>query len=148
MPGFLFDTNLWIAIAFDRHGSHAKAIEVLAETSDMHPAYFCRSTEQSVLRLLSTASLSQLYGSSMISNHEAIGLLQLWRSEPRVAFLEEPADTRALWLILSDRPVASPKLWMDAYLAALAISANLRFVTLDQAFRQFEPHGLDLHLLL
>jgi len=37
---------------------------------------------------------------------------------------------------------------MDAYLAAFAISGKLRFVTSDKAFRQFEPQGLDLTLLL
>ena len=147
MQGFLFDSNLWIAIAFDGHGSHALAMEVLSEASHEHPVYFCRSIEQSVLRLLSTASLAQLYGSSIINNHEAIRLLEIWKLEPHIAFLDEPSETRSLWLQLSDRNTASPKLWMDAYLAAFAISGNLRFVTNDKAFRQFEAAGLDLHLI-
>jgi len=36
---------------------------------------------------------------------------------------------------------------MDAYLAAFAISANLRFVTFDAGFEQFVALGLDLVLL-
>jgi predicted nucleic acid-binding protein len=36
---------------------------------------------------------------------------------------------------------------MDAYLAALAIPAGLRLISLDQDFRQFEPERLVLQLL-
>jgi predicted nucleic acid-binding protein len=36
---------------------------------------------------------------------------------------------------------------MDAYLAAFAIPAGLRLISLDQDFRQFEPERLVLQLL-
>jgi predicted nucleic acid-binding protein len=39
----------------------------------------------------------------------------------------------------------SPKLWMDAYLAAFALQSGHRLVTTDRDFRQFK--GLDLFLL-
>jgi predicted nucleic acid-binding protein len=42
---------------------------------------------------------------------------------------------------------ASPKLCMDAYLAAFAITANLSLVTFDAGFRQFEQAGLKRPLL-
>ncbi len=70
-----------------------------------------------------------------------------WQSEPNVTFVDEPAATRELWLRFAHRNTASPKLWMDAYLAAFAICGKLRFVTNNKAFRQFEPQGLDLLLL-
>lgn len=50
-----------------------------------------------------------------------------------------------LWKELALRETASPKLWMDAYLAAFAIAGRFRMVTTDAAFRQFR--GLDLLLL-
>lgn len=74
-------------------------------------------------------------------------MLEEWKAEPNVAFVTEPAGTGELWLRFANRNTASPKLWMDAYLAAFAISGNLRFVTTDKAFRQFVPQGLDLQLL-
>jgi predicted nucleic acid-binding protein len=40
---------------------------------------------------------------------------------------------------------ASPKLWMDAYLAAFALAGRYSMVTTDAAFRQFR--GLDLLVL-
>jgi predicted nucleic acid-binding protein len=46
---------------------------------------------------------------------------------------------------LALRDTASPKLWMDAWLAALAMGANLQLVTFDRGFTQFD--GLNLLLL-
>lgn len=147
MRGFLIDSNCWLAIAFDRHGSHSAAVEVIDATTPECPACFCRATEQSIVRLLSTTAIQAMYQSPPITNEGAIRLLNEWHSEPNVAFLDEPAGMRDLWLQLANRKTASPKLWMDAYLAAFAISGKLRFVTNDKAFRQFEPEGLELTLL-
>ncbi len=147
MRGFLFDANCWLAIAYEFHGFHDAALLAINAATVEHPVYFCRSTEQSVLRLLSTPAIQATYQSQPITNEGAIRLLNEWQSEPNVAFVEEPAGTRELWLNLANRKTASPKLWMDAYLAAFAISAELCFVTNDKAFRQFEPQGLDLQFL-
>ncbi len=43
------------------------------------------------------------------------------------------------------RDTASPKIWMDAYLAAFALAGGYQMVTTDAAFKQFR--GLDLLLL-
>jgi toxin-antitoxin system PIN domain toxin len=145
--GFLFDSNCWLAIAHEFHGGHDAALRAITAATAEHPACFCRSTEQSVLRLLSTAAIQATYQSPPITNEGAIRLLNEWQAEPNVAFIDEPPGTRDLWLLLVNRNTASPKLWMDAYLAAFAISGSLRFVTTDKAFRQFESHGLDLQLL-
>jgi predicted nucleic acid-binding protein len=53
----------------------------------------------------------------------------------------------ALWHRLAKRDTASPKVWMDAYLAAFAISSGLCFVTLDDDFKTYEAQGLDWVLL-
>ncbi len=146
--GFLIDSNCWLAVAFDRHGLHTIAVAAIDKTTAEFPACFCRATEQSIVRLLSTSAIQALYESPVITNEGAIRLLHEWQSEPNVALVEEPLATRELWLRLANRNTASPKLWMDAYLAAFAISGELRLVTNDKAFRQFEPHGLDLDLLI
>lgn len=147
MRGFLIDSNVWLAVAFDRHGSHTAAMKMIGGTTAECPACFCRATEQSILRLLSTTAIQALYESPVITNEGAIRLLNEWRSEPNVTFIDEPSGTRDLWLRLANRNTASPKLWMEAYLAAFAITAKLSFLTNDKAFRQFEAQGLDLQLL-
>ncbi len=147
MRGFLIDSNCWLAVAFDRHGAHAAAMTAIDETTVEFPACFCRATEQSIVRLLTTSAIQGMYESPIITNEGAIRLMNDWQSEPNVTFVDEPAATRELWLRFANRNTASPKLWMDAYLAAFAIGGKLRFVTNDKAFRQFEPQGLDLLLL-
>ena len=58
---------------------------------------------------------------------------------------EEPAGLKPRWKRMAIRDTASPKLWMDAYLAAFALAGGYRMVTTDAAFKQFG--GLDLVLL-
>ena len=50
-----------------------------------------------------------------------------------------------MWKKLCSGARPSPKLWMDAYLAAFAIAGGYRFTTTDQGFKQFK--NLDLHLI-
>ena len=147
MRGFLIDSNCWPPIAFDRHGNHAAAVAAIGRTTPERPAYFCRVTEQSVVRLLSATAIQAMYESPLITNEGAVRLLNEWHSEPNVAFVDEPIGTRDLWLHLANRNTASPKLWVNAYLAAFAISGKLRLITNDKAFHQFEPHGLEIELL-
>ena len=49
-----------------------------------------------------------------------------------------------LWPSLAGRATASPKVWMDAYLAAFAIKGDLTLVTLDRDFCSYEKEGLNL----
>ena len=66
---------------------------------------------------------------------------------PQVYEREEPPGTFALWRRLASRDTASPKVWMDADLAAFTIGGGLRMVSLDQDFKNFAPNGLKLALI-
>jgi predicted nucleic acid-binding protein len=59
-------------------------------------------------------------------------------------FVEEPEGLESAWHRLSSVPMPSPKLRMDAYLAAFAIAGQYRLASLDRSFKQFA----DLDLLL
>jgi toxin-antitoxin system PIN domain toxin len=144
----LFDSNVWLALALPKHPHREQAQNYLAGLSKDSMALFCRATEQSWLRLITTPALHRAYDFATITNHNAIKMLNQWHTDPRVGHIErEPPGTHQLWLKIADRNTASPKLWMDAYLAAFAISGQLCFVTADKDFRQFQAAGLDLHLL-
>jgi predicted nucleic acid-binding protein len=60
----------------------------------------------------------------------------------------EPDGTRDLWHEFADLDSASPKVWMDACLAAFAVCGKLTLVTLDGDFAAHRDQGLDLRLLL
>lgn len=147
MPGSLFDSNVWIAAAFANHAFHRQARTALQDATPASPAIFCRPTQKSFLRLASTPALLKAYGADGLTNRDALVALDAWLALSKIREREEPPGTVALWHRLASRDTASPKVWMDAYLAAFAISGALRLVTLDHDFKTYEARGLDLLLL-
>lgn len=147
MPGSLFDTNVWLAAIFTSHPFHTLAQEVLQAATPADPAVFCRSTQQSFLRLASTPALLEAYGAEGLTNRDALVALRALLALPQVCEREEPPGVRTLWHRLASRDTASPKVWMDAYLAAFAIGGGLRMVSLDYDLKGFEAQGLNLALL-
>ena len=148
MQGCLIDANVWIAVSFEAHDQHVLAKRFFATTSLSRPALLCRATEQSWLRLLTTPALHRRYDSLPVSNRDALIMLSDTLELPNVRLVEvEPSGVRALWQRLAAIPSASPKVWMDAYLAAFAIRHDVEFVTLDRDFKNFEKDGLKLQLL-
>ncbi len=145
---FLFDTNVWIASVFPTHPAHAQAQQALRDATADAPAIFCRSTQQSFLRLISTPALVKAYGAEGMTNQDALAALQALLALPQVCERKEPTGTPALWHRLASRKSASPKVWMDAYLAAFAISGGLRLATLDHDFEGYAEQGLDVLLLI
>ena len=147
MTQFL-DTNVWLALALEEHPAHRAAQAWLMEQRpESRSLIFCRSTEQSLLRLLSSEKILNAVGSQALSNEQAIKVLENMLRQPNVVTNTEPVNLRPIWLRLASRPTSSPKLWMDAYLAAFAITGGHQMVTFDKAFRQFQAQGLELRLL-
>jgi len=143
----LFDSNIWLALTFSGHPHHALAKRIFAEASAENPACFCRATQQSFLRLATTPVLLHAYGAEGFANQDAAKLIQTLSGLSAVSTLEEPSGLESRWLELAGLPSPSPKVWMDAYLAAFAILHKKEFVTLDRDFQNFEKDGLTLRLL-
>lgn len=143
----LFDSNVWLALTFSAHPHHALAKKLFAGASTENPACFCRATQQGFLRLATTPVLLHAYGAEGFTNQDAAKLIQTLSGLSTVITLEEPPGLESRWLELAGLPSASPKVWMDAYLAAFAILHGVEYVTLDRDFRNFESGGLKLRLL-
>ena len=141
----LADSNVWLALAVEEHQHHAVIAAWLAEQTSIDAIAFCRATQTSFLRLLTTKSVMNGYGSRPLTNVEAWGVYEGLLADSRATYLEEPFNLDLRWKSFAVRRTVSPKLWMDAYLAAFAITSGCAFVTFDAAFQQFD--GLDLHLL-
>lgn len=142
---YLVDTSVWIALAFPTHPHHRQATDAAASFSVQAPAIFCRATQQSFLRLITTPAIQHVYGAESLTNEDAWAALARFLAAPAIAYRDEPPGLFASWRNLATRQNASPKVWMDAYLAAFAICAGHRLVTIDKAFNQYA--GLDLQLL-
>lgn len=129
-----------------RHARHAAVREWLETVHDPASVLFCRATQQTFLRLVTNASVLSPYGNPPLTNRQAWEAYQSILVDDRIVFRpEEPAGLEAHWRRFALRETASPKIWMDAYLAAFAFAGGYRMVTTDASFRQFR--GLDLELL-
>ena len=142
----LCDANVWLALALSGHVHHGAARRWLDEDHEPESIAFCRATQQSLLRLLTNAAVLAPYGNPPLTNDQAWDAYGELLADDRIVMrAHEPAGLERIWRDLAARPTASPKLWMDAYLAAFAAAAGLRMVTTDAAFRQFP--GLELLVL-
>ena len=143
MTRFLCDSNVWVALVVDHHAHRQACQDWFDGLGGSDDVFFIRSTQQSFLRLLTTAAVFGRYGSPPLSNGDAWRTYDALLAHPLVAFYEQdPGALSDRWRSFTDRPSASPKLWMDAYLAAFAASAGLAFVTTDHGFRQFSGLGV------
>ena len=142
----LCDSNVWLALGLSRHVHHAAALRWFDAVQDPASVVFCRATQRTFLRLLTNASVLSPYGNPPLTNRQAWDAYTSLVGDDRIAFRsEEPAGLETHWRRFALRETASPKLWMDAYLAAFALAGGYRLVTTDEAFGQFR--GVDLELL-
>lgn len=146
MTPTLCDSNVWFALALSTHLHHEAARQWLERIDEPASILFCRSTQQSFLRLLTAVGPLAGYGVPRLTNEEAWVAYEALLADDRV--IVQPDEPPGLEHYLRDfaiRPTASPKLWMDAYLAAFAVAGSYTLTTFDAAFRQF--HDLDVVLL-
>ena len=68
MTDYLCDTNVWLAIAVAPHTHHAVARAWFDEVPTSASIHFCRSTQQSFLRLVTSGWLRATYGLSPLTN--------------------------------------------------------------------------------
>ena len=136
------DINLWLALSLSKHTHHSPVKAWLDGENEPDSLCFCRSTQQSFLRLLTTAGVMSVYGNAPLSNKDAWAAYEAFIADGRVIFQSEPPGLSPIWKRLASRRTSSPKLWLDAYLAAFATVAGAQLVTTDKAFSQFP--GLDV----
>jgi toxin-antitoxin system PIN domain toxin len=143
---FLPDTNVWLALTLSGHIFHSAANRWFNAQAKTASVLWCRSTQQSFLRLLTTTAMMHPYGLAPFTNAQAWSLLESLLADKRIAWIPEPPGLDARWKALAARSTPSPKLWMDAYLAAFAILGKHQLVTTDRAFTQFPAlNALVLH---
>lgn len=141
----LADSNVWLAIALDKHEFHPAARAWMDEQTARRSVHFCRATQQSVIRLLTTGAVLAPYGRLPLTNRDAWALYEAFRNDDRIAWAEEPLELESNWKRLAAVKTASPKLWMDAYLAGFAMAGGYKLVTTDTAFEHFK--GLDVRVI-
>src|SRR5215475_14117178 len=129
---FLFpDVNVWIALTWHGHIHHSIAVDWFSKLGPDIRFCFCRVTQLSFLRLLTTEAVVR---EDVRSQAEAWHAYDQGLDDPRVAFLNEPQGLEQTLRAHSRFKHPAPKDWADAYLLAFATVSGLRLVTFDQAF--------------
>lgn len=122
------DINVWLAIAAPEH-IHA----VLARRwweQESGAIAFCRLTQLGFLRLVTTAAAM---------DGKPLTISDAWRvydrlyDDDRVTFVSEPPEAEKRFRERAAGKTASPKVWADAWLLAVAQTAGGTLVTFDKA---------------
>jgi toxin-antitoxin system PIN domain toxin len=131
----LADSNVWLALALRGHSYHSAA-QAWFNGQAKGEVLFCRATQQSFLRLLTTAAVLARYDEPPFTNADAWAFYQQLLLDNGFPFVTNP---RGLMYSGTVSPADRPRhpLWMDAYLAAFALAASHQLVTTDKAFTQF-----------
>jgi toxin-antitoxin system PIN domain toxin len=127
------DVNVWLALTYEGHVHHSGARRWLASGGQDSRLFFCRVTQLSLLRLLTTEAVM---GKEVLNLKKAWHVYDRWIKDHRVALLPEPIGLDRPFRRVSRSNQPSPKDWADSYLAAFAFSAELTLVTFDQALHR------------
>ncbi len=137
----LCDINCLLAFCYDRHVHHPDAISWLESQNELS-VVICRNTQLGLLRLLTNASVM---GMDVCTSKQAWTIYDTLMGDERFDFATEPINLEQHLRRYTAGERVSPKLWQNAYLAALARAAKYHLVTFDGGFQQYE--GLRLTLL-
>jgi hypothetical protein len=130
--------NVWLALIWERH-EHADLARTWFDRSADGLVLYCRFTQLTVLRLLTTAAVM---GGDVQTMRGAWEIWDKIASDNRVGFLPEPDGLEPRLRMHTHLASASPKVWADAYLLAFAEACGLTLVTFDRALGRRAPDGL------
>ena len=131
--GDLLDVNVWLALAVEEHPHHKTATSYWAGEAGA-ARYFCRLSAMTLVRLLIHP---RLMADKPLTLTKAWALYRGFAALPGVAMLAEPEGLDAELATLVT-PKLPPRLFTDAYFAALARKSGVRLVTFDRDFTRFD----------
>ena len=134
MSVVLPDINIWLAYTVEGHPHHRRVRERW-RTLDGDDLAFCRVTQMGYLRLLTTPAAM---GPSVLTASRAWEVYDRLIVEQTVQFLDEGERIEKRFRDYSAVQDFSYKRWTDSYIAAFALSAGMRVLTLDLGFRGFD----------
>ncbi len=126
------DINVWVALTYEGHVHHVAAAAWFARLRADATLAFCRFTQLGLLRLLTT---QVVMGDEVMTQPKAWAAYDRWLQDPRVTFIDEPAEIEPLFRSLTRRRQPATKDWADSFLAAFATAGGLTVVTFDQGLR-------------
>jgi toxin-antitoxin system PIN domain toxin len=131
MSSLLFpDVNVWVALNYGRHAHHGVAQRWYEAQPASARLVFCRQTQLALFRILTTIAVME---QDVLTQQACWQLYDRWVLTGQVVWADEPRDLETALRTRTAAATASPKMWMDAYLAAFAEGGHLTLVTFDRA---------------
>lgn len=133
------DVNILLALVAQRHAHHERCKCWWRSRDHSSPLLICREVQIALLRLLATEA---------VMAKETLTLPRAWALYAALLkcggfrTVREPRGIDVAWERVCRPYKRSPKVVMNAYLAAFAMAGGYTLVTLDTAFRNFD--GLSL----
>jgi toxin-antitoxin system PIN domain toxin len=124
------DVNVWLALNHEVHAHHATATKWFESLDDEVILVFCRQTQMSFFRLMTTEAV---LGREVITQRQCWEIYDRWIYGGKAVLAVEPAGLEAALRQRTSGESSSPKIWADAYLAAFATAAGITLVTYDRA---------------
>ena len=126
------DINVWVALTYEGHTHHSSAADWFATLPPDVSFAFCRFTQLGLLRLLTAKAVMS---DEVMTQPQAWAAYDRWLQDPRVEFVDEPAEIETRFRALTRLRQPATKNWADSYLAAFAMVGRLTLVTFDQGLR-------------
>ena len=131
------DINFWLALAAPEH-PHNSLAERWWRKHEGQIA-FVRLSQLGLLRLMTTAAAMD---GKPLTIDEAWRLYDRFYEDDRVTFVSEPFSVEKRFREKAVGRTASPKIWADAWMLAIAAAAGGVLVTFDQALGPRGAHCL------
>jgi uncharacterized protein len=131
------DVNVWLALAAPEHTHNSLAERWWRRHEG--PIAFARLSQLGLLRLTTTATAMD---GKPLTIDEAWRVYDRFYDDDRVTFVPEPSDVEKRFRERAVGRAASPKLWADAWMLAMASAAGGVLVTFDQALATRGAHCL------
>jgi toxin-antitoxin system PIN domain toxin len=133
------DINVWVALTYEGHVHHAIAAEWFRTLPPDATLVFCRFTQIGLLRLLTATAVM---GDEVMTQPQAWAAYDRWLDDPRVTFVDEPAEFETRFRTLTRRRQPAAKDWADSFLAAFATVGHMTLATFDRGLGNKAPSAV------
>lgn len=141
MPSLL-DVNVLFALLYGTSSNSESAKKWLAGIQEYDSIAIARVAQVAALRLLNNP---MVMGADVQTGSQSWGLMDRLLEDSRIAAVSDPPNVDLYLRTFTMSLKYSPKIWSDAYLAAIAMASGRRLVTFDRGFRQYS--GLAVEIL-
>jgi len=139
---YLCDVNFLVAMVYNRHTHHLAAMRHMEIFGDISKFRVVRTAQLGMLRILTNAASMDV---NVRTSKQAWNDVDALLADERFVFQNEPQGAEVVFRRLTSERGFTPKLWPDAWLAAIAIQSGLTMLSFDRDFLRFK--GLETCIL-